>query len=129
MLNFNVPLLWRVVSTSVATIKSLTHLCFRSARKVELDRLVHLEETNQSMVDVAAEHQENNNDLMQNFAQSLLFGYSAYRVLNGEEDFSDWLVAGAATAYSLYEPAKQIANQVIESETAQKLSAKVLKRY
>lgn len=125
MLNFNVPFLWRIVSTGVASIKSLANVCLHSKEKIELDRLSYLNDSHQIVAEPAADIEQNNLDLMRNISQSLLFGFAAYRAINGEEDFSDWLIAGAATAYSLYEPAKKIANQILESEPVQSLGTKV----
>ncbi|MGE4348212.1 MAG: hypothetical protein AB7D28_00450 [Candidatus Berkiella sp.] len=129
MLNFNVPFLWRVVSTGIASIKSLASVCVHSKRKIELDRLAYLDDTNQIIADPTVDIAQNNSDLMRNLSQTLLFGFTAYHTLNGQEDLSDWLIAGAATTYCLYEPTKKVVNQLVESETAQKISNKVLRRY
>lgn len=132
MLNFNVPFLWRVVSTSVASMKSLVNVCLHSKRKIELERLAYLNDTNQMIadpaIDITADIAQNESDLTRNLAQTLLFGFAAYRALNGQEDLSDCLIVSAATAYSLYEPTKKVVNQLVESEAVQMLGNKVFRR-
>ncbi|MCS5709501.1 hypothetical protein CC99x_011405 [Candidatus Berkiella cookevillensis] len=132
MLNFNVPFLWRVVSTSVASMKSLVNVCLHSKRKIELERLAYLNDTNQIIadpaIDITADIAQNESDLTKNLAQTLLFGFATYRALNGQEDLSDCLIVSAATAYGLYEPTKKVVNQIVESETVQMLGNKVFRR-